>query len=101
MIRLPTFIRLRNFIITILVANTLLSAPPPPLSSSLLSLPPLMSTVSAWRKNTRFPGGSDGKESVCNAGDLGLIPGLGKSPEKETGNLPQYYCLEYPMDGGA
>ena len=33
-----------------------------------------------------FPGGSEGKESACNAGDLGLIPGSGKSPGEENGN---------------
>ena len=48
-----------------------------------------------------FPGGSDGKESVCNAGDLGLIPGLGRSPGEGNGNILQYSCLENPMDRGA
>ena len=37
-----------------------------------------------------LPGGSDGKESVCNAGDLGLIPGSGRSPGKGNGNSLQY-----------
>ena len=46
------------------------------------------------------PGGSDGKESACNAGDLCLIPGLGISPGEENGNPLQYSCLENPMDGG-
>ena len=41
-----------------------------------------------------FPGGSDGKASVYNAGDLGLIPGSGRSPGEENGNPLQYYCLE-------
>ena len=41
-----------------------------------------------------FPGGSDGKESACNAGDLGLIPGLGRSPGEGNGNPLQYSCLE-------
>jgi len=41
-----------------------------------------------------FPGGSDGKESACNARDLGLIPGLGISPEGWHGNSLQYSCLE-------
>ena len=41
-----------------------------------------------------FPGGSDGKESACNAGDLGLIPGLGRSPGGGHGNPLQYSCLE-------
>ena len=47
-----------------------------------------------------FPGGSDGKESACNAVVLGSIPGLGRYPEKGTGNLPQYSCLENSMDRG-
>ena len=48
-----------------------------------------------------LPGGSDSKESACNEGDLGLTPGLGKSPGEENGNQLQYSCLENPMDGGA
>ena len=48
-----------------------------------------------------FPGGSDGKASVCNAGDLGLIPGLGRSPREGNGSPLQYSCLENPMDQGA
>jgi len=48
-----------------------------------------------------FPGGSDGKESACNAGDLGLILGLGRSPEGGHGNPLQYSGLENSMDRGA
>ena len=48
-----------------------------------------------------FPGGSDSKESASNAGDLDLIPGLGRYPGEEDGNLLQYSCLENPMDRGA
>ena len=48
-----------------------------------------------------FSGGSDGKESDCSAGDLGLIPGSGRSPGEGNGNPLQYPCLEKPMDGGA
>ena len=44
-----------------------------------------------------FPGGSDGKESACNAGDLGSIPGLGRSPGGGHGNPLQYSCLENPQ----
>ena len=40
-----------------------------------------------------FPGGSDGKESAFSAGDLGLIPGLGRSPAGGHGNPLQYSCL--------
>ena len=45
-----------------------------------------------------FPGGSDGKESTCNAGDLGLIPGLGKSSGDGNGYPLQCSCLENSMD---
>ena len=48
-----------------------------------------------------FPDGSDGKESACNAGDLGSIPGLGRSPGGGHGNPLHYSCLENPMDRGA
>ena len=48
-----------------------------------------------------FPGGSDSKASVYNAGGLGSIPGLGRSPGEGNGNPLQYYCLENPMDRGA
>ena len=48
-----------------------------------------------------FPGGSAGKESACNAGDLGLIPGLRRPPGEGNGNPLQYSCLENPMDRGA
>ena len=48
-----------------------------------------------------FSGGSDGKESACNAGDPGSIPGLGKSPGEENGKPLHYSCLENPMDRGA
>ena len=41
-----------------------------------------------------FPGGSDSKESVCKVGDLGSIPGSGRSPGEENGNPLQYFCLE-------
>ena len=45
-----------------------------------------------------FPGASYSKESAHNAGDLGLIPGLGRSPGEGNGNSLQYSCLENPMD---
>ena len=45
-----------------------------------------------------FPGGSDGKEAACNAGNLGLIPGSGRSPAEGNGNPLQYSCLENSMD---
>ena len=48
-----------------------------------------------------FPSESDGKASVCNAGDLGSIPGLGRSTGEGNGSPLQYSCLENPMDRGA
>ena len=48
-----------------------------------------------------FPGGSDGKESACYAGDLGSILGLGRSSGEGNGKLLQYSCLENPTAGGA
>ena len=48
-----------------------------------------------------FPAASDGKESTCNVGDLGLIPGSGRFPGEGNGNPLQYSCLENPMDRGA
>ena len=59
----------------------------PPCKLSLLSI--------------HFPGGSEVKASASNAGDLGSIPGSGRSPGEGNGNPLQYSCLENPMDGGA
>ena len=48
-----------------------------------------------------FPGASEGKESACNEGDLGLIPGLGRSPGEGNVYPLQYSCLENSMNRGA
>ena len=48
----------------------------------------------------QIPRGSDNKESACNAGDRGLIPGSGRSPGEGNGNPSQYSCLENSMDRG-
>ena len=48
-----------------------------------------------------FLGGSDIKDSACNAGDPGSFPGFGRFPRKRNGNPLQYTCLEKPMDTGA
>ena len=48
-----------------------------------------------------FPGGSDGIESACNAGDLSLIPGSGRSPGEGNGYPLQYSCLENTTGRGA
>ena len=59
--------------------------------------------MTTWRygETKSFPGGSVGKESTCNAGDLDLIPKSGISPGKGNGNPLQYSCLKNPMDKGA
>ena len=53
------------------------------------------------KKHMDFPGGSDSKTSVYNVGDLGSIPGLGRSAGEGNGNPLQYYGLENPMNRGA
>ena len=65
--------------------NPVVRAPPSFISSNL---------------NWGFSDGSDSKESASNAGDLGSIPGSGRSPGEENGNALQYSCLENPMDRG-
>ena len=47
-----------------------------------------------------LPCGSQGKAPIYYVGDLGLIPGLGRSSGEENANPLQYSCLENPMDGG-
>ena len=58
-----------------------------------------ISVVSMFRQG--FPGSSVDEESACNAGDLGSIPGSGRSPGEGNGNPLQYSGLENPMDRGA
>ena len=58
-------------------------------------------TLLLGAKAVGFPSGSEVKVSSCNAGDAGLIPGLGRSPGEGNSNPLQYSCLENPMDGGA
>ena len=55
----------------------------------------------AGRPGSLAFGGSDSKESACNAGDSGSIPGWGRSPEVENGNTFQYTCPEYLLNRGA
>ena len=62
---------------------------------------PLAVSLGAFQVALGFPCGSAGKESTCNAGDLGSVPGLGRSSGEGNGSPLQYYCLENPMDRGA
>ena len=59
----------------------------------------MQNVYSSFVRNS-FPGGSDGKESACNAGDPGSVPGSGRSPGEWNGHPLQFSCLENPMDGG-
>ena len=68
----------------------------PPMLSSTMA-PSTASPETIWG----FHGGSGGKESACNAGDLDSIPGSGRSPGDRNGNPLQYSCLENAMDRGA
>ena len=61
-------------------------------------MPSKGSLWASMSQSERAPGGSNGKESACNAGDAGSIPGLGRSPGEENDNPLQYSCLENPMD---
>ena len=62
-------------------------------------LPDMIATNYPWLLSTwDFHGGSEGKASAFNAGDLGSIPGWGRSPGEGNGNPLQYSCLENPMD---
>ena len=72
---------------------------PWPVTLKKLNLNGSMMTYEAPYRD--FPGGSEVKASACNAGDLGSIPGLGRSPGEGNGNPLQCSCLENPMDGGA
>ena len=59
----------------------------------------ILKRITLPKANKGFPGASEVKASACNAGDLGLIPGSGRSPVE--GNPLQYSCQENPMDRGA
>ena len=61
----------------------------------------LSSYITGEDDSRDFPGGSDGKDSACNAGDPGSIPGSGRSSGEGNGNPLQYFCLENSIDRGA
>ena len=95
-----------------IISRTLLSLPTEtlfPLKNNSAFSPPLANNILpsiSMNLNTLgiyviFSGVSDGKESACNAGDVGLIPWLGRSPGKGNGTPLQHSCLENPMDRGA
>ena len=58
-------------------------------------------SLSSFHMDSGFPGGSEVKASASNVGDLGSIPGSGRSPGEGNGNPLQYSCLENPTDGEA
>ena len=68
---------------------------------TLIQAGTVFSVCIGYQTHVGFPGGSHGEESACSAGDLGLIPGLGRSPREGNGYPIQYSCLEKSMDRGA
>ena len=66
----------------------------------IMSKKPVTEYPSRFNLSLGFLGGSDGKESACNAGDPSSIPGSGRSPGEGNGNSLQYSCLENSMDRG-
>ena len=73
-------------------------------TNSNLHVCDLLQFTKCWcspSKQNKIPGGSDGKVSAYNVGDLGSIPGLGRAPGEGNGNPLQYSCLENPMERGA
>ena len=67
----------------------------------LWHLPCRVELLPGYLMNTSFPGGLVGKESACNTGDPGSIPGWGRSPGERNGYPLQYSCLGNPLDKGA
>ena len=67
----------------------------------VLFFPQLFQSFVYFTRRLGFLDSSNGKESACSAGDLGSIPGSGKSPGETHGNPLQYSCLENSMDRGA
>ena len=78
--------------------NSWNSHPFPQIAGILLLLISLRNYPPLSNPPVGFPGGSEVKASACNAGDLGSIPGSGRSPGEGNGNPLQYSCLENPMD---
>ena len=78
-----------------------------PVTLAFADFPVFILSCPSWNEidttviSISFPSGSDGKASTYNMGDLGSIPGSGRSPGEGNGNSLQYSCLENPMDGGA
>ena len=73
----------------------------PARGSNIYAAGGIQSNLWVYNNVQGFPGGSDSKESACNAGDSGLIPVSERSPGGGTGSQLQYFCLENPMDRGA
>jgi len=69
--------------------------------SGILAISVTIKSVTNMHMVLGFPDSSDGKVSACNVGDLGLIPGSGRSPGEGNGNLLQHSYLENPKDRGA
>ena len=67
------------------------------LNNTITEMKNILEGIKSGLSDCISPGGSDGKVSVCNVGDRGLIPGSGRSPGEGNGNPLQYSCLENPQ----
>ena len=98
---------LKSRILSLIKSNLLISSFLPSILIPFLSrtiffcLPSCRSLPLFEKISLYFPGGSDSKVSAYNAGDLGSVPGSGRSPGEGNGKPLRYFCLENPMDGGA
>ena len=68
---------------------------------SLPSEPQQAVLYAVLKASFRLPRWLSGKESACQSGDMGLIPGMGRSPGEGSGNQLEYSCLENPTERGA
>ena len=95
-------IRIQRYNTLLSIAHPLTLNLVPPIDVSIICLPIKLNNPEGSHVFTMgFPGGSDSKESSCSAGDLGSIPGSGRSPEERKGYPLQYSCLENSMYRGA
>ena len=95
--RVSPMLYFHSFAIKKKLCKSMLPPPLPCLSPLFFSLSPQpLKAPLEVRRYIRSPGGLVSKESACNAGDLGVIPGLGRSPGRGHGNPLQYSCLEKP-----
>ena len=90
-----------NYLVYICYSSLILTLPCRVIKSVVTNNKSLRNVRSPVHSLLGFTYSSVGKDSACNAGDLGLIPGLGRSSGEGNGNPLQYSCVQNPMDRGA